>query len=171
LEALAKTGFQISGPSGPYCEIWFRTSLPNAAPANKPNVTLGTIAEGVLVGAIRFDGSGADRRGQTIPAGIYTLRYAILPANGSHEGAAPQRDFLLLIPVAHDQNPNSVPKIDDLVAMSEKASGTAHPAVLSIWKADGDATSFSQRGDSDWVFQIKLGDATVAVILVGSLAG
>ncbi len=122
------------------------------------------------MGVIRFDGNGSDRRDQKIRPGVYTLRYVVLPANSSHEGAAPQRDFLLLIPAADDQDPNSLPKIDDLVAMSRKASGTAHPAVLSIWKADGDATSFSQRGDSDWVFQIKIGETAVAIILVGSVA-
>jgi hypothetical protein len=32
-----------------------------------------------LLGVIRFPGKGADRRGQVIPAGVYTLRYSNVP--------------------------------------------------------------------------------------------
>ena len=63
-----------------------------------------------------------------------------------------RRDFMLLIPAGDDGDPDSTPKFDTLVAMSRKASLTRHPAVLSTWKADGDATVFSQQGD-DWVLR------------------
>src|SRR5579862_2310828 len=109
--ALQQAGFQISANGDPYCEIWFRTGLPSGAATREaslplPNVTLPHIPQGTLLGALRFDGNGSDRRGQTIPAGVYTLRYGIMPANGSHQGAAPQRDFLLLTPAAEDRDVN-----------------------------------------------------------------
>jgi len=44
--------------------------------------------------------------GQTISAGLYTLR------------SAPNRDFLLLIPAASDAGPNALFKFPDLVALS-----------------------------------------------------
>jgi hypothetical protein len=166
-QALATAGFRITNNGSTYCEIWLRSRLPAGSSSSAQNVTLPGIPIGALLGLIRFDGNGADRRGQSIPPGLYTLRYANLPANSDHQGAAPQRDFLLLIPAGEDTDPNSTLKLDTLVAMSRKASGTPHPAVLSAWKADGDVTAFSQQGD-DWVLQIKLGDTPIAVILIGT---
>ena len=77
---------------------------------------------------------------------------------------------MLLVPAADDKDLNAAPSFDALVEMSKKASGTPHPAVISIWKADDSKTGFSQQGD-DWVLQTKLGDATIDVILVGTAAG
>lgn len=108
-----------------YREIWLRPSLPSGAGSNEqkptpPNVTLATIPQGALLGVLRFDGNGSDRRGQTIQAGVYTLRYGIMPANGRHQGAAPQRDFLLLTSAAEDRDGNATPSFDALLAMSRK---------------------------------------------------
>ena len=169
VRSLDKTGFQISNNGAPYCEIWFRSALPPAgASSNEQNVTLPNVPAGALLGVIRFDGKGSDRRGQAIPPGVYTLRYGIMPLNGNHQGAAPQRDFLLMTPAAEDQDPNVTPNFDALVAMSRKASRTPHPAVLSFWKADADSPGFSQQGDTDWVLQTKVGDTPIAVIVAGT---
>jgi hypothetical protein len=171
--ALQQTGFQISANGAAYCDIWFRTSLPSSAGSNEQkatpsNVTLAHIPQGALLGVVRFNGNGSDRRGQTIQAGVYTLRYGIMPANDSHQGAARQRDFLLLTPAAEDRDVNATPSFDALLAMSRKASRTAHPAVLSFWKADADSPGFGQQGDGDWVLQSKVGDTPIAVIVVGA---
>lgn len=169
-QALQKDGVKISNGGAAYCEIWFRTEKPSGAKTTEENVTLPSLPVGALVGVIRFDGKGSDRRGQTIKAGVYTLRYGIMPINGDHQGAAPQRDFLLMTPAAEDQDLNSTPAFEALVAMSRKASGTPHPAVLSVWKADSDTPGLSKQGDSDWVLQTKIGDTPIAVILVGVAA-
>jgi len=174
-QALDPKGFQISSDGAAYCELWLRGNVPSAARSNEqngalPNVTLPNIPEGTLLGVIRFDGPGSDRRGQTIQPGVYTLRYGIMPLNGNHEGAAPQRDFLLLTPAAEDRDLNATPNLDALAAMSRKASHTAHPAVLSFWKAAADSPGFSQQGDIDWVLQCKVGDIPIAIIVVGTSA-
>jgi len=167
-QALATTGFQISNNGAAYCEIWLRASLPSGPPSQEQNATLRNIPQGTLLGVIRFDGHGSDRRGQTIQPGVYTLRYGIMPMNDHHQGAAPQRDFLLLIPAAEDRDGNAIPNSDALVALSRKASLTPHPAVLSIWKADTDAPGFSRQGDTDWVLQSKVGDTPIAIIVTGT---
>ncbi len=166
-QVLEADGFQISRDGQPYCEIWFRGNVPSIAGAAARNVTLPSIPQGTLVGVIRFDAGGLDRRGQAIQAGVYTLRYGVMPMNGTHEGAAPRRDFLLLAPAADDRDPNATPGFDALVSLSRKASHTAHPAVLSVWKAASDAPGFSRQGD-DWVLETKLGDTPIAVILIGT---
>ncbi len=167
-QALEKSGFQISTNVAAYCEIWLRASLPAGQNATLPNVTLANVPQGTLLGVIRFDGNGSDRRGQTIKPGVYTLRYGIMPANDQHQGAAPHRDFLLMTPASEDRDLNAAPNYDALVAMSRKASQTAHPAVLSLWKIDADSPGFSQQGDSDWVLQSKVGDIPIAIIVAGA---
>jgi hypothetical protein len=169
-QALQKSGAKITNNGAAYCEIWFRADKPTAARSTEDNVTLPFLPQGALLGVIRFAGSGADRRGQTIKAGVYTLRYGIMPVNGDHQGAAPQRDFLLMVPAADDKDLNATPNFDALVAMSRKASGTPHPAVLSFWKADTDKPGLSKQGESDWVLVTKLGDTPIAVILIGFAA-
>src|SRR5712692_2722223 len=165
-QALEKNGAKITNNGAPYCEIWFRTQKPTGPKTSEENVTLPNIPQGALLAVLRFDGSGSDRRGQTVKAGVYTLRYGIMPINGDHQGAAPQRDFLLLTPAADDKDPNTTPNFEALVAMSRKASGTPHPAVLSFWKADANTPGFAKQGEGDWVLQTKLGDTPVAVILI-----
>jgi hypothetical protein len=166
-QVLEKSGFRITNNGAKYCEVWFRAELPRAAGSKEPNVTLPNIPVGTLVGVIRFNAPGLDRRGQSIAPGVYLLRYGIMPDNEHHEGAAPHRDFLLLTPAGEDQDPNATPNFDALVALSRKASRTPHPAVLSFWKADTDAPGFWQQGDTDWVLQAKLGDTPIDLIIAG----
>lgn len=165
--ALDQAGFQISSNGAPYCELWLRARLPAGPASTEPNVTL-PIPPGTLLGVIRYVGPGSDRRGQAIQPGVYTLRYGIMPMNDSHQGAAPQRDFLLLIPAADDRDLNATPNFDALMAMSRKASRSPHPAVLSFWKAASDSPGFSQRGDTDWVLESRVGDIPVAIIVAGT---
>jgi hypothetical protein len=162
-------GYRITGPSGPWCEIWFRKSIPaGAKPAD--NAIAFPIAQGTLVGILRFPATGADRRGQTIQPGVYTLRYSNYPVDGAHVGVAPQRDFLLLTPIANDADPNATPAFDALVQMSAKASGTPHPAVLSIETPAGSTfPEVTKEGDHDWVLNVKIGDLPLAIIVAGKV--
>ncbi|PYT28964.1 MAG: hypothetical protein DMG58_17300 [Acidobacteria bacterium] len=171
-QALEQQGTKIVGSSGVFCEVWFRTSLPAGPKSAEESVTLPTIPLGALVGAIRFPAQGADRRGQPIKPGVYTLRYGLQPLNGDHLGVSPQRDFLVLVPAGDDKDLNAAPNFDALMAMSRKASGTPHPAVLSMWGAGAsDAAGFAKQGENDWVLTKKIGDTLISVILVGKVEG
>ena len=161
-------GYRVVGPNGAWCEIWFRSSIPTSA---KPtdDAILFPIPQGALVGILRFPSEGSDRRGQTIKAGVYTMRYSDFPVDGAHQGVAPQRDFLLLTPIANDADPSATPGFEQLVQMSTKASGTPHPAVFSIEKPG--ATKFpsiTTEGDTpDQVLNVTIGDLQLAMIVVG----
>ena len=169
--SLQKDGVKITNAGTAYCEIWLRTQKPSGG-KGEDNATLGPIPQGALLGVIKFDGKGQDRRGQNIKPGVYTLRYALIPINGDHQGAAPQRDFVVMSPAANDTDLNATPAFDALMDMSRKASGTPHPAVLSLWKADTDfAPGLAKQGESDWVLQTKLGDTPIALIVIGIAAG
>ena len=172
-QALEQQGTKIVGSNGAvFCEVWFRTSLPSGAKSSEEGVTLPMIPHGVLVGAIRFPGAGADRRGQPIKPGVYTLRYSLQPVNGDHLGVSPQRDFLVMVPASEDKDANAMPNYDALMVMSRKASGTRHPAVLSMWAAGAsDPAGFAKQGENDWVLTTKIGGTPVSVILVGKVEG
>jgi hypothetical protein len=173
LATLNKAGTKIIAPNGStFVEIWLRSAPPTGPNSSEQGVTLPMLPVGALLGVLRFPGKGADRRGQPIAAGVYTVRYGNHPINGDHQGVAPQRDFLVLAPASADQKVDTVPDFDSLMALSKKASGSTHPAVLSFWKADSDfKPGFEKQGETDWVLQVKFGDLPIAIILVGKAEG
>jgi hypothetical protein len=54
--------------------------------------------------------------------------------DGNHQGVAPQRDFLLLAQAQADSNPAHLTR-EEVLALSRKALGTAHPSVWSLGAA------------------------------------
>lgn len=170
--ALQPQGVKILGPGGSvYCEVWFRTKLPAGPKSTDDAVTL-SIPQGTLLGVIRFAEAAQDRRGQPLKAGTYTMRYSQYPVNGDHQGVAPQRDFALLVRAGDDTDPSATPAFDALVALSAKASGTPHPAVLSIRNSSSDKfPNFSKQNDHDWVLDTKVGDLPISIILAGKVEG
>jgi hypothetical protein len=167
-----KEGIKIIGPNGAWAEVWFRNSAPSGGKNTEEGVVLPTIPHGAFLGVIRFPGNGADRRGQMIKPGVYTMRYSNYPVNGDHLGVAPQRDFAVLVPVADDTDPNATPSFDDLMNLSRKASGTPHPAVLSLSSPSeaSAAPALIQEGH-DWAVNTKIGDLSVSLIVVGRAEG
>jgi hypothetical protein len=160
-------GFRMTGPAGPWCEVWFRKVIPTGSKPSDDSIAL-PIAQGTLIGILRFPGKGADRRGQVIKPGVYTMRYSNFLVDGAHQGAAPQRDFALLTPIASDADPAATPAFAALVQMSLKASGTPHPAVFSLEPPAG--TNFpavAKEGEKDWALSVKVGDLPLSIILVG----
>jgi hypothetical protein len=170
--AIQSQGFRVNGAAGAWCEVWLAKSLPVGAKPDDAAISFG-IAQGTLLGVIRFPGKGADRRGQVIPPGVYTLRFSLFPVDGSHSGVAPQRDFALLTPLKDDPDPAAKPAFDDLVKMSGKASGTPHPAVLSLETPPAGATApgLAKEGEHDWTLSVKAGDLTFSIIVVGKSEG
>jgi len=172
-EALQKTGHRVVAANGTVvAEFWFRAQAPTGASTTEENVSLTTIPHGALVGAVRFPGRGSDRRGQSLKPGVYSLRLSYYPTDGAHQGVSPQRDFLLLVPAADDKDVNATPSYQEVVAMSNKASGTSHPAILSIWKLEkSEPAGIKREAEGDWVLHATIGDIPVAVIVVGTYAG
>jgi hypothetical protein len=145
-ESLRKTlepkGYRVTAADGSVvCEAWLRAGVPSADKSEAPGAVYTGLAESALVGVISFPKATNDFRGQAIKAGTYTLRYALHPTDGNHMGISPIRDFLVMIPVSVDQDPEAKYKFDELVKMSAKASGTNHPAVASLATLDNVAVA------------------------------
>lgn len=134
--SLAPSGHRLTLYDGSVIGLWLRSSIP-AAKQNDPTAVYPQIGRGTFVGVIKFERAAKDFRGQPIKPGTYTMRYELLPGDGNHMGVAAQPDFVLLTPIAADPGPDAVPSFDELVALSAKAAGTAHPASFSMVPTEG----------------------------------
>ena len=169
---LRPDGAQIVSAAGAtVCEIWLRSSMPAGPDLKEDGVTLANLPHGAFLGVIRFPTAGSDRRGLPLKPGVYMLRFSFYPADGNHQGAAPQRDFLILSNAAEDKDPNAKPNFKTLMEMSGKASGATHPATLSFWKADAAAKPELEHAGNDWILKTTIGNTPVAIIVVGKFEG
>jgi hypothetical protein len=163
-------GYQISDASGkPYAEIWFVKTAPSGPKTSDDSITLQTFPVGSLIAVVHFDGNGSDRRGQQVKPGMYAMRYAWMPNTGTHVGAAPQRDFGLLIRIADDKDAAATLTQDQVINLSRQASGTGHPLVFSLASGSGQGTLFTKENDHDWTLHTKIGDQAVDVIVIGKV--
>jgi hypothetical protein len=151
-QALAPQGYRILPDiNSPVIQIWYRKEVP-AQPKNASGDAIyDRLAESTLLGIIHFSKPSQDYRDQTVPAGFYALRYALMPNDGNHLGVAPSRDFLLLIPASADPGPDKMLKFQELVALSRQASGTKHPAPLSLVEAKAGVTAATSKDDEGHV--------------------
>jgi hypothetical protein len=134
-KVLEPKGYRVSLADGAYCDIWLRTGVPGGK-TDQQGAVYTSVGESTLIGVITFAKPTNDFRGQAIKAGAYTMRYALHPTDGNHMGISPIRDFLVMIPVAGDPNPDATFKFEELVKMSAKVTGTVHPGVLSLVQLD-----------------------------------
>ena len=135
--ALEPKGYRVSLADGTVlCEIWLRSDV-SSEKNDAQGAAYNWLADSSFLGVVTLPKSTTDFRRQPIKAGSYTLRYAVHPVDGNHIGISPIRDFLLLVPVAVDRDPDAKYKFEELVALSKKASGTNHPSPMSLVSPEG----------------------------------
>jgi hypothetical protein len=131
-KSLEPKGYRVTeSDGGIICELWLRNGVV-AGKTDVPGAVYTWIPESAFVGVINFPKGARDYRGQSIKPGAYTLRYAVHPADGNHLGISPIRDFLMMVPIGMDQNPDATFKFEELAKLSAKAAGTNHPGILSL---------------------------------------
>jgi len=157
-QSLEAKGYRLTlDDPKPACELWLRNSVTAQPKNDAEGVVYPQLAESTLIGVVHFLQTAADFRRQQVPAGFYTLRYALLPNDGNHLGVAPNRDFVLLIPAGSDAEPNATFKEQELVTMSAKTAGAKHPSPLSLPPADKPSAGTVAKDDQDhWIFSAAL---------------
>jgi hypothetical protein len=138
-QAVEEKGYHITLDGGWTAEFWFTKQLETAS-KDAPGALYPELTNAEFVGVVNLPKGMTDFRGQAIPAGVYTLRYQMLPQDGNHMGVAPNPDFLLAIPVASDPSPDQSYPYKKLVALSAKTTGSNHPAVLALDTAGGSSS-------------------------------
>ncbi len=149
---LAATGARvIRGKSTTFCDIWLCKQWDTQDDFEPTSALLYPFTPGQLMGVVRFARKGSDYRDQDIESGVYTLRYAQQPVDGSHVGTSLTRDFLLLLRAESDKSA-AVLDYSQLAEQSAEAAGSSHPALLSMQRVAEDAKPMSMRHneDHDW---------------------
>lgn len=165
---LDPTGYRVTLDDGAtVCEIWLRKDVPNSGKKEVEGALYPEVASSTLLGVISYPKGGSDFRGQAIKPGFYTLRYELIPADANHLGVSPNRDFVLLVPVAADTDPKAEFKYPELIGLSKKASGTQHPAPLSVVQAGDQPPAITKDDQDHWIFSGKLKLAAGEEIPVG----
>src|SRR5271157_534101 len=129
--AVEAKGYRVTLDDGWPADFWFVLQLKTAL-KDVPGALYPELANGEFVGVVNLPKGMNDFRGQSIPSGVYTLRYQLLPQDGNHLGVAPNPDFLLAIPIASDRSPEQRYLYKKLIALSALSTGTGHPAVLAM---------------------------------------
>jgi hypothetical protein len=115
----------------PVCEIfWAKTLTVEDVSSGSSKLSYRDLKRGALVGVIHFlpeatEEFREDVHDQKLKPGYYTMRYAV-----TSDGDIP--DSVLLSPVRVDRDPERVLTADQLLRLSLKASGTGHPAIMSM---------------------------------------
>jgi len=181
LQPLLQTeGYKVVNPQGAaWCEVWIRKEIANLGKPASPDAKYPALHQGQLVGVMKFSAAGSDYRGQSIKPGLYTLRYCLILQDGNHLGAAPILDFVLLVPAAEDtKDADAIMSTEEVVALSRKASGTNHPAVINLASPPAAASKATLEKDEldHWVLKVKsqskpAADLPIGIIVVGRAEG
>jgi hypothetical protein len=154
--AVVEKGFRVTLASGKVAaELW--PAKETAGGSNgSGSAVYPALTSGVFAGVVALPAGGEDFRGQKIPAGVYTMRYCLLPTDGNHMGVAPNPDFFLLVPIDIDAAPATAIPYMRLVKMSAKAAGTNHPAAFQLSAPGATVPGAATNEQKQTVFTFEL---------------
>ncbi len=165
--ALGPEGVRVVVDGKPVADLWLAKSVPTEKTEKaKLGVAYPELREGTFVGIVRLAARWTDYKAKPVPPGDYTMRYSVLPQDGNHMGVAEHRDFVLLTPVAQDSDPASFPERAKLYDLSRKATGTNHPAVMSLLPPGKDAHSAAIRVADGKIALTTMAGSTPLVLIV-----
>lgn len=158
---LGKQSVQLLNDKGDVlAEVWLRKEVPAKAKAELPKgpANYRVLEPTTFMGTIRIPKELGDYRQQKIKPGVYTLRLGLQPMDGNHMGTAPYNEFFLLVPAGQDTSIEPLKNPKDLNKLSNKASGTDHPAVFLLFPnaKPADAPALAGKGDGVWVLNAKM---------------
>ncbi|VTR99740.1 hypothetical protein [Tuwongella immobilis] len=138
--------------------FWMRPELASSGTAEQAanGLTYEEIPATTLIGLVKIHKPWTDFRKQLMTAGIYTLRIAVQPKTGEHEGTAPYTDFALLTPIAKDTSADRI-DVRTLHQRSMSTTGGVHPGVVLLFPnfSPKDAASITSEDDGIQVIRIK----------------
>jgi hypothetical protein len=181
---LATEGYQVISAKGAVVEVWLLKEVA-LKPGFKPGFTqMYPFSPGQLLGALVIPKGGeyTDFRGQAMKAGTYTLRYGLQPMDGNHVGTSETYDFLLALSAKADTKTDPIKTVKELVKISAKAAGSAHPAIFSLLDPEeAEAKAKLEQDDftEHWVLSFgakgkakdKRVDFKVRLVVVGQFEG
>ena len=171
-QALQDKGYRVTLDDGWSAEFWFARPL-KLEKKDVPGALYPELSNSEFVGVVKFSQGMSDYRGQSIPPGLYTLRYELLPQDGDHMGVSPNPDFLLASPAADDSRPAQSYPLIKLAALSSRSTSTGHPAVIAM-EAPGNPSTVTKNDRGEVVFSVSVpgdsGDEKIGIVIKGSAA-
>jgi hypothetical protein len=171
-QAVEDKGYRVTLDDGWTAEFWLARKI-DVQDKAAPGALYPKLAASAFVGIVRLPQGMSDYRGQSIPAGTYTLRYELLPQDGNHMGVAPNPDFLLATPAADDARPEQSYVLRKMVALSVKTTGTGHPAVIALETA-GESGTVARQEDGSLVLTVEFPaagpKAKIGIVIKGTPA-
>ncbi len=149
---LMPTGWRVlRGTQTTVCDIWLSKEWATKDGFEATPAIQYPFVPGQLIGVVRYARRGADFRDQVIDRGVYTLRFALQPVDGSHVGTSLTRDFLVLLKPESDESAATL-DYPTLAALSAEAAGSSHPALLSLQRVTKAMTwpAMRHNEEHDW---------------------
>lgn len=169
VKALVKSeGISVKNPEGKVtAEYWVREKPFEGEPTNGFGIRMETIPEGALIALVNFPDGDSDYREQSIPAGMYTVRFALHPEDGNHMGVASSRDFAVLTPLADDTEPAKNIPYAEMIVMTKKV-GNPHPTIVRLEMAEtSDTPNLWQSDEEHWVLDLTVVEEPVGFVVHG----
>lgn len=166
-ELVVQEGVTVKSGDTAVASFWMRSAAFEGDPASGFGVRFDDVPEGAFLGVVEFPAEGSDFREQSVPAGVYTLRFGLHPEDGNHMGVAPSRDFALLSPVAKDLEVARNYDFEGIVELSADV-GNPHPTVARLELPEGDAGPNLWENDYEhWVLDLDVAGTVVGVVVDG----
>ena len=166
-ELVSAEGVEVKAAGTSVIRFWMRTAPFEGAPAAGFGVRFDNLPEGAFLGVLEFPAKGSDFREQSVPAGVYTLRFGLHPEDGNHMGVAPSRDFGLLAPVGKDTEVSRNYDFDGIVGLSADV-GNPHPTVARLQLPEGDSGPNLWENDyGHWVLDVAAGGTVIGIVVEG----
>ena len=150
-QALEDKGYTVTVADKPLVQIWLRKDVPVSDKPAAEGLFYPQLTPGELIGVATFPAETRDFRNQRVKPGTYTMRYELIPADGDHLGVSPNRDFVLLSPIAADTDAGAVYKFEDMVALSKQSTGTKHPQPFCLIDPQSGGPKITRDQDNDYV--------------------
>jgi len=138
-QTLESKAVQVLEGEKPAFEFWFVKEIPLKTKPASLAKALDSLEPAGLLGAVSVSSARRDYRDDELPAGVYTMRFALQPQDGDHSGSTDYTYFAVLVAAKLDTAPDALTTYKAVVKASAKGASTEHPHVMSLRPASSDA--------------------------------
>ena len=149
---------QVLDGGRPAFEFWFVKEVHLKSKPATLAKALDSLEQATLLGAVSVSADTRDYRDDELPAGIYTVRFALQPQDGDHSGSSDYVYFAVLVPAMLDPKPDALTTYRAVVKASAKGASTGHPHVMSLRPAtsEGDEPQIKEPAPEHKSVLLKL---------------
>jgi hypothetical protein len=138
-QGLSTKAVQVLEGGKPAFEFWFARQIPLKSRPASLEKALDSLGPATLLGAVSVLSPTRDYRDDELPAGVYTMRFALQPQDGNHSGTTDYNYFAVLVPAKLDPAPDALTTYKAVVKASAKDTSAEHPHVMSLRPATAEA--------------------------------